>query len=58
MNTVGQTISEKQPGDIYFFNDAPNILIWSITFKNGNERTMQFFSYRRSVNRYLQDSMA
>ena len=58
MNTVGQTISEKKLGDIHLFNEAPNVRIWSITFKHGNEHTMQFFSYRRSVNRYVQDSMA
>ena len=42
MNTVGQTISEKKLGDIHLFNEAPNGRIWSITFKHGNEHTMQF----------------
>ena len=53
MDTVGQTISEKKPGDIFFYNDGSDLRVRSIAFKRGNERTMQFFSHRRSVNGYV-----
>ena len=33
MDTVGQTISEKKSGDVFFYNDGSNICVWSITTK-------------------------
>ena len=52
-DTVGQTISCGANRAYIFFNDGPNVHIWSITFKHGNKRTMHFFSYRRSINGYV-----
>ena len=46
MDAVGQTISEKKPGDIFFLDDGPDVRLWSTTVKCGKKFTMQFLLLR------------